>query len=138
MSVNESNPHKSSENTSEPPENNYEAPTHFIDYTPRTHGVDIFFQLRDNNGLYDALADLQHRLTDENRDRGQKNHPHYVGDMSPSGTPGEGEYYVDFYSSSTGIGHLNEKGEFAITEDIELTDSYKLISQIALSKVDEQ
>ena len=117
MSKYNSHPHNSSGNTLESPKNNDEVPTHLADFTPQTHAVNIFFQLRDDNGLYNASADLQQQLRGENGYDGHSDHPHYVGDMSPSWTPGEGEHYVGFYSSSTGIGYLNEEGEFVGYDD---------------------
>lgn len=112
MEIDISNPHKSSGSTPESPENSPDIRTKSVNYTPRTHGVDVFFQLRDDNGLFDASADLQRQLNAEVGYNGRSDNPHHVGDMSPSWTPGDEEYHVGFYSSSTGIGYLNEKGDF--------------------------
>ncbi|KPN31945.1 hypothetical protein SY89_02702 [Halolamina pelagica] len=117
MKENDSNPHKRSGNTPESPENREKTPIKVIDYTPRTHGVDVFFQLLDDNELYDALADLQRQHNEKNGYRGRSGHPHHVGDINPSWTPGDEEHHVGFYSSSTGIGHLNENGDFVCYED---------------------
>lgn len=117
MSTDSSKTHKDSGNTPESPENSTDIPTQIVNYTPRTHGVDVFVQLRDDNGLYNESADLQRQLDTKAGYHGRSDHPHYVGDMSPSWTQGDEEYHVGFYSSSTGIGHLNKKGEFVGYDD---------------------
>jgi hypothetical protein len=117
MLIDSPKPHKDSDNTSESPENRAEISTKVVNYTPRTHGVDVVLQLRDDNGLYDALADLQRQLNAEVGYHGRSDHPHHVGDMSPSWTPRDAEHHVGFYSSSTGIGHLNKEGEFVGYDD---------------------
>ncbi|WP_257298058.1 hypothetical protein [Haloarchaeobius sp. FL176] len=117
MERNNSNPHKSSENTPESRENRTNTSTEHANYTPRTHGVDVFFQLRDENRLYDALADLQCKLCTEVGYNGRSDHPHHVGDISPSWTPDDDEHHVGFYSSSTGIGHLNKNRDFVGYDD---------------------
>ncbi|TKX55563.1 hypothetical protein EXE42_03610 [Halorubrum sp. SP3] len=117
MSTNSSKPHKDSGNTPESPENSTDIPTQIVNYTPRTHGVDVFVQLRDDNGLYNESADLQRQLDTKAGYHGRSDHPHHVGDMSPSWTQGDEEYHVGFYSSSTGIGHLNKKEEFVGYDD---------------------
>ncbi|WP_206750526.1 hypothetical protein, partial [Halorubrum sp. SP9] len=86
MSTNSSKPHKDSGNTPESPENSTDIPTQIVNYTPRTHGVDVFVQLRDDNGLYNESADLQRQLDTKAGYHGRSDHPHHVGDMSPSWT----------------------------------------------------
>jgi DNA-binding transcriptional ArsR family regulator len=74
----------------------------------QTHGVTVYVQLNDNNGLYNDLTDAQRRLNNERGDNAGSNNPHYLGSIDASWTDGRDE--IGFFSSKQEYGKETEHG----------------------------
>jgi len=72
------------------------------------HGVTVYVQLNDDNGLYDDLTDAQRRLNNERGENAGSNNPHYVGDIDASWTGGTDE--IGFFSSKQEYGEDTKHG----------------------------
>jgi DNA-binding transcriptional ArsR family regulator len=74
----------------------------------QAHGVTVYVQLNDDNGLYESLTDAQRRLNNERGDNADSNDPHYLGDIDASWTDGIDE--IGFFSSRQEYGKETEHG----------------------------
>ena len=74
----------------------------------QTHGVTVYVQLNDNNGLYNALTDAQRRLNNERDENASSNNPHHLGGINASWTDGRDS--IGFFSSKTEYGKETEHG----------------------------
>lgn len=113
-----SNPHKSSGSTSESPEETKKNTIcDTVPFSPITHNVDGCFLIADENHIYETLNERHRQISTTTNKYGEAEHPSHVGDFSPSWICEDEEYEAGFYSSSTGLGYLNEDGEVAVLDD---------------------
>ncbi|MDZ7703887.1 MAG: winged helix-turn-helix domain-containing protein [Trueperaceae bacterium] len=90
-------------------ENRDESSTEPIEYPEgEAHGVTIYAQLNDENGLYDALTNAQRRLNNERGDVAGSDNPHYLGSIDASWTDGRDQ--IGFFSSKQEYGKETEHG----------------------------
>ena len=75
----------------------------------QAHGVTVWVQLNDDNGLYDRLTDAQRRLNNERGQNADNENPHDLGDIDASWT--DGIDTVGFFSSGANYGDHSD-GKF--------------------------
>lgn len=113
-----SNPHKSSGSTSESPEETEKNTIYqTVPFSAITHNVDGCLLIADANYIYETVAEQYSRLHATTNEHGSAERPFHVGDLSPSWILEDEEYETGFYSSSTGLGNLNEDGEVVVLDD---------------------
>jgi len=82
----------------------------------QAHGVTVWVQLNDDNGLYDRLTDAQRRLNNERGQNADSQNPHDLGDIDASWTDG-----IDT------IGFFSSGAEYGDHSDGKFTQYYKQI-----------
>jgi DNA-binding transcriptional ArsR family regulator len=75
----------------------------------QAHGVTVYVQLNDDNGLYDRLTDAQRRLNNERGQNADSENPHDLGPIDASWT--DGVDTVGFFSSRVPYGDYSD-GKF--------------------------
>jgi DNA-binding Lrp family transcriptional regulator len=139
MSNKPSKLHKSSDETTETPENDTVYKT--VPFSAVTHNVDAYILIADDNYIYETCADQHRQFCAITDDRGNKDQPYHIGSFSPSWELDESEYEAGFYRSKTGLGRLDDDGEVVpyhdywlrLFEDVETTRSARIPAKCTLT-----